>query len=230
MKIILAPTKAMKRKNFVIEKSKPKFLVESKQLREILKGYDKEKIKRVFKVSDKLADRVYQYYQAESESISAINLYDGLVFKYLKVDSFTKAELAFLNKHVVILSSLYGALLPSDAISEYRLDYNVDFDLNLSEFWSSKLADYFFEDEVIINLASLEFSKNLPQYNLINIHFLNKDLKAHSTSVKMARGDFLNYLITNKITEKEALKSYRNFSYKYEESMSDENNYYFLKE
>lgn len=230
MKIILSPTKAMKRKDYQIEPTKSKFFSESKQLREILKDYDKAKIKQVYKVSDTLTKRVYDYYQNDRPGIAAINLYDGLVFKYLKVASLNKAELAYLNQHLVILSSMYGALLPSDEISEYRLDYNMQFEVGLYEFWNDKLTDYFKNEDVIINLASLEFYKSFKHPNLINIHFLNKDLKAHSTSVKMARGDFLNYMVVNKIENIAELKAYRNLDYEFDEAMSDENNYYFLKE
>lgn len=231
MKIILSPTKTMKLKDLSFtDKSYPYFIDESDYLRGLVKTFDKAKIKDYFKVSDKLVLSIYNYYHNDNDLNFALNLYDGLVFKYLDSKTLNAKQLAYLKDHTFILSSLYGVLRVNDLISEYRLDYNMKFDINLYDFWYDKLTNYFKDFDVIINLASNEFSKSFAHPNMINIIFLNQQLKALSTNVKMARGDFLRFIVLNNIEDKEELKTYSNLDYKFNEEKSDENNYYFIKE
>lgn len=230
MKIILSPTKSMKRKSLLISETQAPFLKESEKLRECLKKKSKTALKTLYKASDKVVDTAYQYYQEENESIQALALYDGLVFKQLELTSYNKEELAYLEHNVFIMSALYGALRVSDMIKEYRLDYLMNFDFNLYEYWKEPLSNYFKDEALIVNLASSEFSKSFEHENMINIHFVNKEGKTQSTAAKMARGDMLNYLVKNNILDLEGIKKYNNLRYQFDETRSSDKDLYFVME
>ena len=81
-------------------------------------------------------------------------------------------------------------------------------------------------DEVLINLASNEYSKVLglndfpnPVITPIFKDYKNGKLKVISFFAKKARGEMCNYIIKNKITNINNLKGFSNLDYKF----SDEN-------
>lgn len=229
MKIIISPTKTMKHKDYDLKESKPLFLEKSLYLRSILKTYDLDKIKKEFKTSDNLSKKILEFYQSPKKEIQALNLYEGLAFKNMHIESWTKSEIDFVNDHLIILSAMYGALRPSDMICEYRLDYVMKFEENLYDFWQESLYNLFKEVKTIVNLASQEFSKGISHHNVINIIFLDKKGRNMSTQAKIGRGDMLNFIVKNKIKNPNDLKKYNNLDYKFLETKSDDNNYYFQK-
>lgn len=230
MKIILSPTKSMKRKSLDIGNSDPLFYDKSETLRNILKTYDFNALKKLYKSSDKIIETTLDYYKNEKESIQALSLYDGLVYKQLNLDSYTDIDLDYLNTHVIILSALYGALKPSSLIKEYRLDYLMKFEIDLDEYWNETLTQYFKDEKLILNLASSEFSNSFKHDNIVHVHFVDKNLKVKSTAAKMARGKMLDYLIVNKIDRIEDVIKYDQMNYKYQASLSDDHNIYFMQE
>lgn len=230
MKIIISPTKTMKRKNFVPKTTTPIFLDKSDQLRNVLEGYDKDKIKSLFKISDKLTNKVFDFFNKNSEQVSAINLYEGMAFKSMDLDTWDKVDFDFAQEHLLILSAMYGALRPYDMISEYRLDYMVKFEKDLYDYWDQPLNNLLKNEDVIINLASQEFSKQVENNNMITIHLLDEKGRNLSTQAKMGRGDLLKYIVKNKITSPEQIKAYSNLDYKFIEEKSDQHNYFFTKE
>ena len=230
MKIIVSPTKSMKRKQLSLTKSQPYFIKESETLRLMLQKKTKEELKTLYKTSDKVVETAYSYFHEEHEPIHALALYDGLVFKQLKLENYRELELEYLEEHVIIMSALYGALKGSDLISEYRLDYLMKFDINLYEFWEASLTEYFKEDELIVNLASSEFSTAFQHPNMVNVNFVNASGKTQSTAAKMARGDMLDYLVSEQILDLEGIKKYNNLRYHYDEKQSSETELFFVME
>ncbi len=230
MKIIWSPTKSMKRKDFKLNKTEVLFKTQCSEIREILKSKSMEDLKKLYKVSDKLVSNSYQFLHEEKECISALNLYDGLVFKQLQMSDYDQKDFSYLEEHVMILSALYGALRVSDQINEYRLDYFMNFDVDLYDYWEEPLTQYFKNEALIINLASSEFSKSFKHPNMVNVIFENQEGKTLSTAAKMARGDMLNYFVQEKIVDIEGVKRYNNLNYQFNKEKSDDRNLYFVME
>ncbi len=231
MKIILSPTKSMKRKDYLNNIGEAAlFEDKSLEIRNKLSEYDFDALKKMYKASDKIVENTLEYYSNPKDLIEAINLYDGLVFKQLKFKEYSEAEIDYLINHVNILSTMYGVLSPNSLINEYRLDYLMKYEDDLYSYWSDSLKSYFNDYKVIINLASDEYAKSVVHDNMINIHFLTKENKVQATAAKMARGDMLNYLIKNQVNSLDALKAYDNLGYKLLEDKCDEHNIYFRME
>ncbi|MGL5123801.1 MAG: YaaA family protein [Fusobacteriaceae bacterium] len=238
MKIIFSPSKGMKFKNTknlfqstdVFYKEKSEFLIEK-----ILK-LDLENFSKVFKIKGVLLDETYKKFKNRKEKKEALFLYNGVSFKNLEVENYNSESLKYAQKHLRILSALYGPMRPLDKISEYRLDMTIKImKESLYCYWKKEIEEEFFQDELIINLASSEFSKMIDRKkykNILDIEFKqnkNGELKNISTEGKKARGLFLNYMIKNKIEDINLLKKFNLDNYLFLESESNEKKYLFLK-
>ncbi len=173
-----------------------------------------------------LLNNGFDKYIKDNHKKMAIDLYNGLVFKYMNKDFWSEKDYRFCDEHILILSALYGVVRPFDNILGYRLDFNIA-GKNHYEFYSRKVSEYL-KDELIINLASKEFSK-LISNKMINIIFYNKEMKSPSTMSKIARGKMVAYIVKNRIENIEDIKKFNN-GFKYDENLSNENDIVFMEE
>lgn len=231
MKIILSPAKTMKPVlSEYLTSSKLLYPKEHKKVLTTLRKLTKSDIKSIMKIDKDLLNQTYHNIKNYSslEEGHAFTSYDGLVFKGLKKDTYNEGSYNYIKEHVRILDGFYGVLQPGTLIKPYRLDMKMKIGLNLYKHFD---IDGYFKDEVILNLASDEYSKmiSLP---MINISFLQQKENKYvnqATYSKQARGIFLNYLITNQINDIIKLKSFTEEGYKYNQELSDEYNYVFTR-
>ena len=193
MIIILSPSK--KQKLSQVETSTPLLFNQKKEhLVDIIQQFTLEEIKERFKTSDNLSQKTYDAYQNYHENSLVYKTYTGDAFKTLDLPSLEEKS---IQKHVRILSALYGVLEPLNQISLYRLDFLTKLDFNLYDFWKTPITDYFNQlNRPIINLASKEFSSMLDKDNLkvpiYHFEFLN------TKSIKQTRGLFARTILENK--------------------------------
>lgn len=165
----------------------------------------------------------------------AIDLYDGMVFKNLKKNGLNNDDLKFINKHFYILSALYGAVKPIDLIYPYRLDFNMKQNLgNLYNVWNDQVYRLIFDNDIILNLASSEFSKLIVKYidskYWIDVDFIdykNKQIKHHSTISKKGRGLMSHYIIKNRIIDYHNITNFNLGGFSFVEQLSSENKFVF---
>lgn len=169
----------------------------------------------------------------------AFYMYDGMCYKNINREEFDNCDLEYIKEHLIIISALYGAVKPFDLINPYRLDFLMKTKMgNLYKFWEDEIAKEVLKDEnLIINLASDEFSKVIKKYitdeKFLDFEFYEKvdgKLKKHSTISKKARGMMLNFITKNKIENIEGIKQFNKEGYKFSEEMSFENKFVFIKE
>ena len=240
MKIIISPAKKLTTEKISADKtSSIQFLNETKYLIGQLRGYKVDDIKQLMGLSDNLARLNYQRYQQwdlDSEEVNpAIYMFQGDVYKGLRADEFSEDELAFAQDNLRIISGLYGLLRPLDVVYPYRLEMGTKIKTkagkNLYEFWSDKLrkalSSQMKDKEVLVNLASNEYSKALQLENLtqpiitpVFKDYKNGKLKVISFFAKKARGEMVNFIIKNKITNPQDVKLFTNDGYVF----SEENN------
>ena len=94
---------------------------------------------------------------------------------------FADQELAYISRHLRILSGFYGLLRPLDGVVPYRLEMQAKAQVagtkNLYAFWGDKLYKALLdESRIVVNLASKEYSKAItphltPQDQLITCTF-----------------------------------------------------------
>ena len=105
---------------------------------------------------------------------------------------------------------------------------------NLYDYWNDALYREL-NDNVIINLASEEYSRCIKEYlqendRMINIifgEFKNGKLITKATKAKMARGDMIWYMAQNHITDPEDIKKF-NEHYYYDTELSDDTHFVFI--
>ena len=132
---------------------------------------------------------------------------------------------------------MYGVVRPSDYLWPYRLDMNMKLEnINLYDYWKDPVKEYFKETKVIINLSSNEFSQMVSFYQdkIITIEFKEKDLNGKlrtvSYNAKKARGHMVHKLIINEITSLEKIKELKVLDYKFNQNLSTNNNWVFIKD
>ena len=162
----------------------------------------------------------------------AIFTYTGLVFKQLEFFKYDKKSYFYMENNLRILSAFYGILCPYDFIKPYRLDFNTKIKgTNLYNMWSEFVEEYFSKEDMIVDLASKEYSKmiSIPK---ITIHFRQIEEGAYknkATYGKMARGQMVNFMILKKINSIKEIKNISFDGYSFNEDMSDGKNFYFVK-
>lgn len=238
MKIIIAPSKTKKIKTFCkIEKiKKNEFQEITNKIVEKIVEFSIEEIEKNFKLKNEQAEKLLTFYKnySNEDKGHALASYTGIAFKSMNIEEFNVEDLKFAEKHLTILSALYGVLTPFSGIKEYRLDMvNSIFESNsLYEVWREEVNKYFENEDVIINLSSKEYSKILKSDNIYDFEFFDeKDnkLKQISTNSKKMRGFTVNYIIKNKITDIEKLKNITLNGYKYDSEKSGFKKYVYVR-
>ena len=238
MKIIMSPAKKMRLdEDSSITPTTPCFLNESYILEEKLKSMSYDELRKLWKTNEKLTDQCMSELENRSYQplTCALHAYDGIAFKYLHPFSMSDSERDYLNKHLRILSGMYGVLTPTDGIVPYRLEMGVK-SLNLYKFWGSQIYDSL-NDHIIINLASKEYSKCITDYlteedQCIEIQFLRNIkgvLKQQATYAKMARGAMISYMAKENIESIEDLKKFNDLDFVFSKELSNDHCFVFVQ-
>lgn len=213
-----------------------------------LKSLSATQIAKLMKVSAKIAELNYERFQGFENlpEKQAIFAYDGDVYKNIDAESFSASQLDFAQKHLRIISALYGLVLPLDKIKAYRLEMSCKLPGSckgpVSEFWknyitselSSALQNH--KNKYLINLASNEYFAAIALKDLeakvIDVHFRENRkgvLKNIALNAKRARGMMSDYIIRNEIDNPDDLQSFDASGYKFDPSLSDRENFFFVK-
>lgn len=246
MKIIISPAKKMNICNDDISyKNKPIFIEKAEKLKNILKKYSYEELKKILVCNDKIASQNYERYKymdLNKNLTPAILAYEGIQYKYMSPNIFTNEEYAYIEDNLRIISGFYGILSPFDGIVPYRLEMQAkikddDFN-NLYDYWKDDIyKELTREDKCILNLASKEYSKVIEKYINNNDRYVScifgslKDgkIKIKATEAKMARGLMVKFLAENNINNYEDIKEYKEIGFSYSNKYSSENEMVFLK-
>ena len=250
MKIILSPTKTMMSSQFKIEDSPssiPFFQKESIKIHQLLKGFPKDDIRSLMKLSENLNNQTLQDIQLwdsdKSLKTYAVYAYQGTAFKNLYPHKWKLSDATFAQNHLLILSGLYGILQPFDLIKKYRLEMGLKLEIEsyqtLTHFWKERFTNYFNrnkEQHFIINLASKEYSNVLSQTHLhgevIDCIFYeksNNSFRVVGNYSKAARGSMANFIVKNKLDRIEDLQKFRELGYCYSPQQSSNNKLVFIR-
>ncbi|MFT4759245.1 MAG: cytoplasmic iron level regulating protein YaaA (DUF328/UPF0246 family) [Paraglaciecola sp.] len=250
---LLSPAKTLDFNPTEFEKyTNPRLLTDSSKLVKLLKEKSAEDVKKLMHVSDKIAElNVQRFHEFETpfnrdNAKQSLLAFKGDVYTGLAVDDFSEADLDFAQKHLRILSGLYGLLKPLDLMQAYRLEMGTRLEnggnKNLYEFWGDKITKLINDDvaesggQAIINLASNEYFKSVnPEKlkgDLYKIDFKeDRDgkLKVIAFNAKKARGIMSREIIKNRITNPEDLKGLNIMGYIFNDELSTERSFLFAK-
>jgi len=231
----------------------PDFLEHAQLLIEELRGLAPQDVSKLMSISDKLGVLNYDRFQQWSLPFTADNAkpaalaFNGDVYTGLNAESFKADDFKFAQKHLRILSGLYGLLRPLDLMQAYRLEMGTKFEnqrgKNLYEFWGDIITQALnqqlksLNSEVLVNLASNEYFKSVKAktLNATIVTPVFKDWKGDKYKIisfyaKKARGLMCAYAINNRITDAEELKGFDLEGYGYNEAMSSEKEWVFTRQ
>lgn len=246
MKVLLSPAKSMRESYIEHSYTEIPFKKETSILLKNMKKMTAKDISKLMKVSEQIGELNYKRFQNfnNQERRACIYYFDGAVYKGLDIDSFSKKELNRAQKTLRILSGMYGILNPLDGIVPYRLEMGTKVKIanskNLYEFWktkvTTKLKESLKKDELIINLASKEYSNVINFSDLSNqtIHPVFKEKKGDSYKIvaihaKRARGLMAKYIINKNITDIKELLKFNLDGYHYSKELSSKNSPVFIR-
>ena len=224
----------------------PDALDQSEALVNQLSTYKPLQLSDLMKISDKLAALNHQRYQdfetpfTPKNAKQALLVFNGDVYRGIRISEYDDEDLAFAQKHLRILSGLYGVLRPLDLMQPYRLEMGTklktDKGKNLYEFWGTQITALINQalaseaEPCLVNLASNEYFKSIDQKGLkaqvLNIAFKenkNGAYKIVAIHAKRARGLMVDFAIRNRVENVEQLKDFDTEGYRFrkEESKPD---------
>ncbi len=245
MRIILSPSKTIEQsgKRVIGNFSTPYFADEAAMLAKSLSKLDKNKLADVLECSSRIAELTYDRYQFWNKDHNvknakqAILSFKGDVFTGLNAEVFSDSDLIYANKHLLILSGLYGILQPLDLIQPYRLEIATKLKVkghgDLYSYWKEKITKRLIRlleedtEPVLINLASNEYTRAIDikkiKFPIITPVFKeNKGgtYKVVSIYAKRARGLLTSYILRNRINDPEEIKLFSEEGYYYNNSLS----------
>ncbi len=232
--------------------TQPMHLERAAELIDIMRQKDSFEIADLMKLSMSLADLNMQRFQDWSTPFTpenakqALFAFHGDVYQGLDATSLTSDDIAYSQDHLCILSGLYGLLRPLDLMQAYRLEMgtrlNTDKGRNLYQFWGDTITNSINDrlaaqdDDILINLASNEYFSSINRNKVKGriITPLFKELRQGkyriiSFNAKKARGFMSRFIIENRISNPEEIKSFDVAEYQFNEELSSAEEYTFTR-
>lgn len=232
--------------------SQPEFLEASQVLIDQLRPLAPQDLSQLMKISDKLASLNAARYQEWSPPFNLENAkqaalaFTGDVYTGLDAATLDEQALEFGQKHLRILSGLYGLLRPLDLIQPYRLEMGTRLNnskgKDLYDFWKSSLTAKLNKElgkqdtRALINLASQEYFKALDSRQLnaevvtpVFKDWKNGQYKIISFYAKKARGLMSRFILENAVDQPEGLKEFDLAGYSFNPGLTEGNSWVFTR-
>ncbi len=232
--------------------SQPLLSNKSKEIISLLKKMNKAEISRLLGTSDQLTDTSYRRIQALNtkptlqNACQALFTFQGEAYSAIAAERYGDEDLDFAQRHLHILSALYGLLRPLDLIQPYRLEMASKLivgDCNdLYAFWRGAITETINgllakeKAKHLINLASIEYSRAIDRHTL-TVPMIPITFKEHvdggyrSVPIysKRARGAMVHYIIVRRIKEAARLQDFDEDGYTFDLTGSSDKEWIFLR-
>lgn len=255
MLAVISPAKTLDFDNPPVTRkcSQPAFLDHSQQLIDVLRQFDPARIASLMDISSKLGELNHRRFMNWAPPFDLANAkqavlaFRGDVYTGLDADRFGAADFTFAQKHLRILSGLYGLLKPLDLIQPYRLEMGTALanprGANLYAFWGERLTAALNAElrkakkPVLINLASQEYfkavhPKRLAAPVITPIFKERKDggYKIVSFFAKKARGAMSAFIIRERLDDAAAIKDFSADGYRFDPHRSSATEWVFTRD
>jgi len=251
MLVVVSPAKKLDEKPArAAGGSLPAFQSDAAELAGVAAGLTAPALEKLMHISPKLgalnADRFAAFGTGAGEK-QAIEMFAGDTYTGLEAATLDADEMAYAQRHLRILSGLYGLLRPQDIIAPHRLEMGSRLKnargANLYDFWGDQIAQALNDaasalgSETLVNCASVEYFGAVKpaalKLRVITPVFMEEKAgtaKIVSFFAKKARGSLARYMIQRRISDPEGLKDFDSGGYRFRPDMSDENRWTFLRD
>ncbi|MCW8916336.1 MAG: peroxide stress protein YaaA [Magnetovibrio sp.] len=234
----------------------PDFPDDATRLAGIAGKLDTSEMEKLMHISEKQAGQVKDYYSVfafphtPDNAKPACWMFSGDTYVGLDAETLSAEDLDYAQDHLVILNGLYGKLRPLDLIRPHRLDMGTRLKnpkgKNLYEYWDQHLSQAIIDQaksqktKTVVCLASVEYFKAAREDELkaaglrvITPNFKeirdNGEIKTMSLFVKRARGMMARWMVQNKITNPEQLKTFNEGGYVFQPGASEGDEWVFAR-
>ena len=249
MLVVVSPAKKLNM-NLVqgLNVTEPYFKENVDELLNVVRNLSVKELENLMNISTNLAELNKERFKefGNQQKKAAAFAFAGDTYKGLSIEKLDSDDLDFAQKHLRILSGLYGLLRPLDEIEPYRLEMGSKLKgkhgLSLYEYWGNKISENLNQQakkigsKILVNCASNEY------FNAVNINILslkvitpifmeskNGDAKIVSFYAKNARGSMARFIIQNRINNEEDLKKFDLDGYNYNAEKSSEGKLVFIR-
>lgn len=258
MLVVISPAKRLDFETPVAVRgaTQPDFLDDASRLIEQLRDYTPRRLTNLMGISKDLAELNAQRYAdfslpfTPNNAKPAVLAFKGDVYLGLQAETLKAADLTWAQKHLRILSGLYGVLRPLDLMQPYRLEMGTRLKncrgKDLYAYWGEQVtqtlnATFAAQPKsaarVLVNLASNEYFGAVRPADLdgeiVNVTFkdMNKGkYKVLSFFAKKARGYMTNYIITQRVKTIAQLQEFAVEGYAYSAEHSSASELVFLRD
>ena len=249
MLVVVSPAKKLNM-NLVqgLNVTEPYFKENVDELLNVVRNLSVKELENLMNISTNLAELNKERFKefGNQQKKAAAFAFAGDTYKGLSIEKLEKDDLDFAQKHMRILSGLYGLLRPLDEIEPYRLEMGSKLKgkhgSSLYEYWGNKISENLNQQakkigsKILVNCASNEY------FNAVNINILslkvitpifmeskNGDAKIVSFYAKNARGSMARFIIQNRVNNEEDLKKFDLDGYNYNADKSSEGKLVFIR-
>ena len=231
MLIVLSPAKSLDldTPSPTQEHTLPEFTQQAARLIGVLRDLSPGQVGDLMHISDQLSTLNVARYATwtldHTDGYQAMMAFNGDVYAGLDARSLDDAALQFAQRHLRILSGLYGLLRPLDLIHPYRLEMGTKLATpagkDLYAFWGETITQALnaqlsaTKATALVNLASEEYFKSVkskllaaPVITPVFEDWKNGKYKIISFYAKRARGMMARFAIERGITDAEQLKAF----------------------
>ncbi|WP_296420871.1 peroxide stress protein YaaA [Pseudooctadecabacter sp.] len=244
MLTVISPAKSLDWDPVDIVATQPEFQADAVRLAKTSRNLTLGALKDLMSISDDLArlnrDRFRAFQDDPTDDITkpAAFAFNGDTYQGLEAKTLTEEDLNYAQKHLRILSGLYGLLRPLDAIQPYRLEMGSRLKTrrgtSLYDYWGDTLAKALNtlgqdqQTEYLVNCASQEYfgaaDRKALKLQVITPVFMEvKDQKPRIVSffAKRARGAMARFIIENQATQVSDLHDFNAGGYTFAPDLSD---------
>lgn len=255
MQIIISPAKQMTEADAgLAPEAWPQFQAEAELISAQLEKLSVTELQTLYQCSESIAKVNFQRLQqrralrqrGHERSLAAYSpallSYSGIQYQAMGARVLTQDQYAYLQKHLFILSALYGALRPLDGVSPYRLEMQAKFcpqpGTDLYAFWRPRLTTALLagareagdacDKPLLINLASAEYAKAVDKtlFTWLDVRFLERTKQGkwaeRAVTCKKARGAMVSFLAERQADNPQILQEFTAFNMVFDPAASTE--------
>jgi cytoplasmic iron level regulating protein YaaA (DUF328/UPF0246 family) len=231
-----------------IDATTPDFMDDAAHLSRVAKQLGVAELQKLMRISEALAKLNHDRFQTFAESPTpeqvkpAALAFNGDTYAGLQADTLSADDLTYAQRHLRLLSGLYGLLRPMDNIQPYRLEMGSRLATargkTLYHYWGSRLAEAVneIESDTLLNCASVEYFKAIDQKvltaRIITPVFMEaRDGTARIVSfyAKKARGMMARFVVQERVDRPEGVRDFNLGGYAFQPAESEGNRMVFTR-
>ncbi len=171
MKILLAPSETKKSggetsfdpSSLLFEALRPQRIKLLHTYTNVIQKGDMQNLSKMFGIKKEADILKYKKDIIHELTMKAIERYTGVAFEYLKYETLDAAAQAYIDKHVILFSNLFGPIRASDLIPEYKLKQGEAVgEIKTEKFYhehSAELMEKYLAGEEILDLRAGFYDK-----------------------------------------------------------------------